>query len=75
MTKVQLLEILMQKNIPNDLYSLKGGLPNERYCLNEFNGNWEVYYSERGVKSQLKDFSNEEEACEYLYNKLIKIIG
>lgn len=74
MNKVQLQDMLMQKNVPTDLYSLKGGLPSEAYCLNESIGKWEVYYSERGVKSQLKELSCEEEACEYLYNKVIKVI-
>jgi hypothetical protein len=75
MNKAQLQEMLDKRNVLYDLYSLKGGLPNEAYCLNENGEHWEVYYSERGVKSQLKQFDNEEEASEYLYNKVIKIIG
>lgn len=74
MNKVHLQEMLIQKNVPSDLYSLKGDLPNEAFCLNEINGKLEVYYSERGIKSQLKEFDNEE-ACKYLYDKVTTIIG
>ena len=75
MNRVKLKIILEENKIPRDLYSLSGGLPNESYCINEVDGIWEVYYSERGVKSQLKLFNIEEDACEFLYNKLLDIIG
>jgi len=58
-------------NVPQSIYSImKGGLPNEVYCLTSENGNWIVYYSERGNRSGLTVFKNESEACIYFYNKL-----
>ncbi len=60
---------LIEENCPR-VYSLKGGLPNEEYCIGFNNGSWEVYYSERGIKSGLKIFDNEEDACEYFYNNI-----
>lgn len=50
-------------------------LPNEAFCLNKKGDIWEVYYSERGVKSQLKLFHNEDEACNYLYSALLEVLG
>lgn len=43
MQKNELEQKLLQEEVPKDLYSLKGGLPNESYCLNEQNGVWEVF--------------------------------
>jgi len=56
---------LLEMKISRDVYSLNGGLPNEAFCVNEENGTWEVYYSERGNKSGRKVFDTEDEACDY----------
>ncbi len=74
MQKNELEQKLLQEEVSKDLYSLKGGLPNESYCFNEQNGVWEVYYSERGTKSNLKAFNSETEACEYSYTSLIEML-
>ena len=58
---------LSRCGVPKVLYNLSGrGRKDERFCL-EFKGNlWEVYYSERGIKTTRKEFLTEEEACEYI---------
>jgi hypothetical protein len=63
------------QKIPADSYSLTGGLPNESLCIARTSGHWEVYYSERGSKSNLKMFQNEAEACEYFYFALLKMLN
>lgn len=73
MDKKQLGERLQQENINEYYYSLDGDLPNEAFCLHENNNHWEVYYSEKGNKSQLKSFESEEDACNYFYNWVMKI--
>ena len=65
-----LKNLIRLSNIREDSYSLNGGLPNEAYCLNRNKNTWEVYYSERGNKTGIKEFSSEEEACEYLWGLL-----
>ncbi|WP_256701642.1 hypothetical protein [Paenibacillus sp. P3E] len=65
MTLNELEKKLLEINIPNDAYLLNGGLPNEAFCINESDGKWETYYSERGSKSGTKLFDNEGEACDY----------
>lgn len=64
----QLRDELDKLNIPKDAYTLTGGLPNESFCLNTNNDEWEVYYSERGNKTGLKAFNDESLACEYFLN-------
>ncbi|AEH46502.1 MULTISPECIES: hypothetical protein [Anoxybacillaceae] len=75
MKKDELHQLLLDLDVPKDLYSLKGGLPNEALCLNKEGSVWEVYYSERGVKSQLKIFKSEEEACEYFYKTILELLN
>lgn len=70
MDSKELKKILKRERIPKDLYSLKGGLPNESYCLEKNADKWEVYYSERGIRSDLKVFDTEEEACKHLYKRV-----
>ena len=73
MTVEELKRNLTEMNIPEDMYSLMtGGYPNEAFCLIKSDKGWEVYYSERGQKSSVREFSSESEACEYLKQKLKK---
>lgn len=73
MKKEELRQSLINAHIPDDLYNLDGGLPNEAFCLNKEGDVWEVYYSERGVKSQKKKFNSEDEACNYLYKIILEL--
>ena len=70
MNKRKLEMKLKEIQIDPSAYTLNGGLPNEVYCLGQQNGQWEVYYSERGIKTNLKKFEKEEEACHFFYNWL-----
>ena len=74
MKKNELERRLQYEKIPAQFYSLTGGLPNEALCLNNENGKWEVYYSERGVKTGLKTFETEDEACDYFYNDITEVL-
>ncbi len=57
---------LIKRGVPSDVYCLSGGLPNEAYVINCNDGRWEVYYSERGIKGNLRTFDDESEACFYI---------
>ena len=64
---------LEEEGVPENMYSLLvGGFPNEAFCLIEIDNGWEVYFSERGKKRGIKQYSNESEACDYMYKKLSK---
>lgn len=64
--KTQLKEL----GVPGVLYSLRGGAPSEKYCIEEKDGLWFTYYSERGERTGEKRFSSEDEACNDLLNRL-----
>jgi hypothetical protein len=75
MNRIELQKKLGENGIPKTVYCLDGGLPWEQYCLEENYGKWSVYYSERGNKSSLKIFYNENEACSYLFDWIMKEAG
>lgn len=55
---------------PLDKVDFENEYPNESHCIRENNGEWEVYYSERGQKTGLAKFISESAACEYLLKKI-----
>lgn len=67
MTLVELASLLERVGIRPDAYSLEGGLPDDRYCIERRGSTWYVYYAERGNRNAERLFTTEEEACEYLY--------
>jgi hypothetical protein len=73
-TGVELQDRLRREMVPHDMYSLDGGLPGERLCLGKTGVGWEVYYSERGLKTGLREFATEQEACDYFYGELQEIL-
>jgi hypothetical protein len=70
MNRKELEDKLAEEGLPNDLYSLRGGLPNEAYCLEEVGEQWAVYYSELGQRTGEMRFASEADACEYFYKTL-----
>lgn len=74
MNIIELEQKLKELTIPPDSYSLHGGLPNESYCIYQLDNIWEVYYSEKGIKSNKKIFLDETSACEYFFHLLLKNI-
>ena len=72
--KIKELKKVAEKMWINPLcYCLKGGFPNECYTIGRNGKKWEVYYSERGNKSELEVFDDEWAACERLYRYLKQI--
>lgn len=62
---------LIANGIRDDAYCLTGGLPSERYTIEQTDEVWLVYYSERGIKSGLQQFTNESDACEELLSRIL----
>lgn len=62
---------LCELGIPEDAYSLEGGLPNEQYCISIDSGTWVTYYSERGCRTSLTTHNCEADACHYFLERII----
>ena len=68
----QLDQKLKNLGIPKDLYNFDdAGREDERFCIKEKNGIWNVYYKERGEKTTDEYFNSEEEACNFLLKLLL----
>ena len=57
-------------NIPPDAFSIGDPIQDECLCIREKNETWEVFYHERGIKTELRVFKEEDDACE---NFLLRI--
>ncbi|EAB1775885.1 TPA: hypothetical protein ACIUI8_004605 [Salmonella enterica subsp. enterica serovar Wangata] len=69
------VKVLLEKGkISKSIYSLDGGLPNEKLCIDFEHNRWIVYYSERGINTGIVEFLNESDACDYLYNQINAIV-
>lgn len=67
----QLEKILNNLGIPKNYYSINGHLVADTYILNQVYSKWEYfYYDEKGNQEGYKSFDDENEACEYLLEKL-----
>lgn len=71
MDRSELKNILKNKNIPAYEYNLdEAGRDDERLCLKFTDGKWNVYFSERGVKTTNLFFASEDEACKYILHEI-----
>lgn len=70
----ELKQRLIDENISQYYYSFDKEYPNEAFCIIKKDAIWQVYYSEKGNKTGLKEFFSEEEACDYFYDELINVL-
>ena len=70
MDRDQLAATLQRSGIRKDAYRLGAGPADEAYVLDRENGQWVVYYSERGLKRNLQSFEDEAHACNHLLTRL-----
>ena len=50
-------------SIPSNAFSIGDPTQDEGLCIREKNGCWEVFYYEREIKTGLRIFKEEHEAC------------
>lgn len=70
MTKEEFVERANHEQIPIGWYSLEGGMPHDRLCIQKTTAGWEVYYSELGKMFIEQVFESENDAYDYLYKRL-----
>jgi hypothetical protein len=71
-TRQELVDLLYAEGIDPNAYSLRGGMPDEKLCVERSKGGWAVYYSERGLRSGECWFPTEDEACEDFWHRLAR---
>lgn len=52
--------------LKNANYCLNGGYLDDGTCISKENGQWQVYYCERGSKNIIGIFPTENDACEFM---------
>ncbi len=62
---------LASRGVRADSYCLNGGFPSEQYCIDRDGRQWLVYYSERGLRTGLREFAKESDACKHLLSILL----
>jgi hypothetical protein len=72
MNRNDLARRLSLEGFRSDLYSLDGGIPAllEGYILRGVGDRWTIEYYERGTTRTLEEYSNEEDACQGMYERL-----
>ena len=68
----ELRQILQQEHIRADAYELNGGNLPETYTLGNADGQWYVFYSEKGLETGKRLFSSESEACKYFLGQIMR---
>ena len=70
MNKIDLQKILVEEKFNPRAYSLDEEQKDEALCLRCENGQWCVYYSERGLQTDKECFGDESAACEFFLDEM-----
>ena len=71
MNCTDLIKALKEMGIPEHWYKIGDkGISHDRTVLRYADGQWLVYYSERGQTHQLEAFKTEDEACRELLRRM-----
>ena len=69
----ELRQRLDEKGIRRGAYSLCGeNIRDEKYCIDDAEDGWHVYYSERGKRNYERVFNNEQDACDYFLEWFVR---
>lgn len=68
----KLEKVLEKERIPYSWYYLYGPqyVKEQKTCIEKRDDKWAVFYFERGIESNIKEFSSESDACLELYNRM-----
>src|SRR5690242_14431339 len=80
MDRMELRDRLRRAGIPDDMYELTGMHSGSRSDLSfpfleERSGEWVVGVEERGRRGVMSRFATEDEACRFLYDRLVREVA
>ena len=67
----ELVRKLQALGVPDHRYTIGGFGAGEVDGIEQVNGVWCTYYSERGMRNDLKRWRSEEEACAEIYRTVV----
>lgn len=67
MTTAELRAAFIVHNVPTNYYSFDGMGGGDNYVLQQENGTWKTFYSERGSADDVRTYANEDEACRGMF--------
>jgi hypothetical protein len=70
MNRAELQLQLDESGVDRDAYSIDRDR-DETYCLTSDRFTWSVYYSERGLATNRREFTTEHDACRFLFDRLL----
>ena len=72
LTRQALGELLAQRGVPSESYSLWGDHGGEQWVIDNRPAGWVVFYAERGTEQESRRFDTEGEACLALLSRVTK---
>ena len=67
MTVSELEAVFIANDVPTNYYSFDGMGGGDNYVLEQQNGAWRTFYSERGSADDIRTYANEDEACRGMF--------
>ena len=67
MTAIELERIFVGNDVPTQYYSFDGMGGGDNYVLENANGTWRTFYSERGSADDIRTYADEDEACRGMF--------
>lgn len=71
MTRSRLVDLLEAEGVDAAAYRVDGTSEDECLVLEVAPGGWAVYYAERGLRTEERQFDTEDEACRFMLDRLL----
>lgn len=71
----EFIEILIKYNIDPNIVCFNDKIKDDVFCVMDNYNSVDVFYRERGREFELKNFSTQSDALEYLSNKILVMSG
>lgn len=74
MTIADLNQIFVSNDVPTGCYSFSGPGGGDTYVLESENGQWLLYYNDRGQRYEQQEFADESIACEAMLKAVARLV-
>lgn len=74
LTTEELQIVFAANDVPANYYSFGGMGGGDCYVLEQQNGTWKTFYSERGSAGDIRTYANEDEACQGMFQMVARMV-